>query len=119
MTHGSILSLTIYIFYPNLHAPWMIYKPINPYHHHPPHINYLYKVLLVLASLVLAASALVRPRNDLTCSICMDIMQDLDDFITSDTTEQEIVDTIKEVSFTSLNIQYFCICFRFARLLVN
>merc|ERR1712227_913241 len=55
------------------------------------------KVLLVLASLVLATSALVRPRNDLTCSICMDIMQDLDDFITSDTTEQEIVDTIKEI----------------------
>merc|ERR1712115_505921 len=40
------------------------------------------KVLLVLASFVLAASALVQPRNDLTCSICMDIMQDLDDFIT-------------------------------------
>ena len=28
----------------------------------------------------------------------MDIMQDLDDFITSDTTEQEIVDFIKEVT---------------------
>merc|ERR1712062_818308 len=45
------------------------------------------KVLIVLASLVL-------PRNDLTCSICMDIMQDLDDFITSDTTEQQIGDFI-------------------------
>ena len=56
-----------------------------------------FQVLLVLASLVLAASALVQPRNELTCSICMDIMQDLDDFITSDTTEQEIVDFIKEV----------------------
>merc|ERR1712241_977090 len=55
------------------------------------------KVLIVLASLVLAASALVQPRNELTCSICMDIMQDLDDFITSDTTEQEIVDAIKEI----------------------
>merc|ERR1712141_183326 len=55
------------------------------------------KVLLVLASLILAASALVQPRNELTCSICMDIMQDLDDFITSDTTEQQIVDAIKEI----------------------
>merc|ERR1712141_633257 len=48
------------------------------------------KVLIVLASLV-------QPRNDLTCSICMDIMQDLDDFITSDTTEQQIVDAIEEI----------------------
>ena len=55
------------------------------------------QVLLVLASLVLAASALVRPRNELTCNICLDIMRDLDDFITSDTTEQEIVDAIKGV----------------------
>merc|ERR1739842_27145 len=55
------------------------------------------KVLLVLASLILAASALVQPRNELTCSICMDIMQDLDDFITSDTTEQQIVDAIEEI----------------------
>merc|ERR1711881_17611 len=58
------------------------------------------KVLLVLDSLVLAASALVQPRNELTCSICMDIMQDLDDFITSDTTEQEIVDFIKQICHT-------------------
>merc|ERR1711936_336267 len=48
-------------------------------------------------SLILAASALVQPRNELTCSICMDIMQDLDDFITSDTTEQQIVDAIEEI----------------------
>ena len=40
----------------------------------------------------------------------MDVMQDLDDFITSDTTEQEIVDAIKQVSdyFTSLNNPVFC-----------
>merc|ERR1711974_360070 len=58
------------------------------------------KVLILLASLVLAASALVQPRNELTCSICMDIMTDLDDFITSDTTEQEIVDFIKQIRHT-------------------
>lgn len=71
---------------------------------HPPSLSLsqlqcLYsQVLLVLASLILAASALVQPRNELTCSICMDIMQDLDDFITSDTTEQQIVDAIEEVN---------------------
>merc|ERR1719204_1776657 len=48
------------------------------------------KVLILLASLVLAANGLVRPKNDLTCNICMDIM-------TSDTTEQEIVDFIKQI----------------------
>merc|ERR1712013_704193 len=29
-----------------------------------------------------------QPRNQLTCDICTDIMTDLDNFITSDTTEQ-------------------------------
>merc|ERR1711868_29628 len=31
------------------------------------------------------------------CAICKDIMEDLDEFITSDTTEQEIVDFIKQI----------------------
>ena len=30
-------------------------------------------------------------RNDLSCSICLDIITDLDNFITSDTTEDQIV----------------------------
>merc|ERR1711910_193820 len=54
-------------------------------------------VTVVIMKVLLVASALVRPRNELTCNICLDIMRDLDDFITSDTTEQEIVDAIKGI----------------------
>ena len=55
---------------------------------------------LALAVLCLAASARAAPEQprDLVCDICVDIIQDIDDFLTSDTTEQEIVDFIKQVS---------------------
>merc|ERR1719320_2020570 len=53
------------------------------------------KVLILLACLAAAVSA--QPRNQLTCDICTDIMTDLDNFITSDTTEQEIIDFVKEI----------------------
>ena len=36
-------------------------------------------------------------RNELTCDICVDVMTDLDEFITSDTTEEEIVNFVKQV----------------------
>merc|ERR1712170_15598 len=55
------------------------------------------KCLIVHSCLVLAAMALPQTRNELTCDICMDIMTDLDEFITSDTTEQEIVDFVKQL----------------------
>merc|ERR1712106_1089437 len=55
------------------------------------------KVFILIASLVLAASAIPQPRNELTCDICVDIMTDLDNFITSDTTEQQIIDFVKEI----------------------
>merc|ERR1712211_133700 len=55
------------------------------------------KLLLVLACVILAVSAIPQTKNELTCSICMDIMTDLDEFITSDTTEQEIVDFVKQI----------------------
>ena len=41
-----------------------------------------------------------RTENDLTCDICVDVMTDIDDFITSDTTEQQLVDFIKQVVFS-------------------
>merc|ERR1711887_131130 len=49
---------------------------------------------ILVASLMLLActgnlSAL--PRNELTCEICIDIITDIDNFITSDTTEEEIL----------------------------
>merc|ERR1712228_489432 len=31
------------------------------------------------------------PKNELTCDICIDIITDIDNFITSDTTEEEIL----------------------------
>merc|ERR1712154_581801 len=57
------------------------------------------KVLFIVACLLLAVSAkgLPEPRNELTCSICVDIMTDLDNFITSDSTEQEIIDFVKQI----------------------
>merc|ERR1711862_815378 len=39
----------------------------------------------------------VCPKNDLTCSICVDVVTDLDNFITSDTTEQQIVDFVEQI----------------------
>merc|ERR1712018_33958 len=55
------------------------------------------KLLLVLACVILAVSAIPQTKNELTCYIRMDIMTDLDEFITSDTTEQEIVDFVKQI----------------------
>lgn len=55
---------------------------------------------LALAVLCLAASARAAPEQprDLVCDICVDIIQDIDDFLTSDTTEQEIIDFVEGVS---------------------
>merc|ERR1712189_3413 len=54
------------------------------------------KAVLVLLSCLLA-TAFSAPKNDLTCSICVDIVTDLDNFITSDTTEQEIVHFVEQI----------------------
>merc|ERR1712189_45729 len=55
------------------------------------------KVLLLISCLVMAAMAAPNTRNDLTCQICMDIVTDFDEWLTSDKTEQEIVDFVKEI----------------------
>jgi len=58
------------------------------------------KAFLFLCCFTLFASALAfvpKSRNDLTCSICVDIITDLDNFITSDTTEDQIVAYAKEI----------------------
>merc|ERR1711972_1201141 len=41
-----------------------------------------------------------KSKNDLTCSIWLDIITDLDNFITSDTTEDQIVAFAKEICHT-------------------
>merc|ERR1719452_19543 len=55
------------------------------------------KVLLVLSCLLLATSAAPEPRNALTCEICIDIITDIDNWLTSDKTEEEIVNFVKEI----------------------
>merc|ERR1711993_119162 len=53
--------------------------------------------LFLLSALVASSQAVPKSRNELTCSICIDVITDLDNFITSDTTEQQIVDFAKEL----------------------
>ena len=52
--------------------------------------------LQVLTGVVLLALAAVttcsKPSNDLLCTICLDIVTDIDSWITSDSTEDQIVD---------------------------
>merc|ERR1739840_14515 len=55
------------------------------------------KVLLLLAALLGAALASPRTTNQLTCDICIDIVTDLDNWLTDDKTEQEIVDFVKQL----------------------
>merc|ERR1711878_16669 len=53
--------------------------------------------LFLLSALVATSFAVPKSRNELTCSICIDIITDLDNFITSDTTEDQIVQFAKEL----------------------
>merc|ERR1739840_16497 len=53
--------------------------------------------LFLLSALVASSQAVPKSRNELTCSICVDIITDLDNFITSDTTEDQIVAFAKEI----------------------
>merc|ERR1712147_589759 len=56
------------------------------------------KMLLILACAVaLALGGAPRPRNELTCQLCVDIVTDLDNWLTDDKTEQEIVDFVKQL----------------------
>ena len=48
-----------------------------------------------------------QTKNELTCEICIDIITDLDNWLTSDKTEQEIVDFMKEVKLDILNEKNF------------
>merc|ERR1712133_71966 len=62
------------------------------------HVNtYKMKVLIALACLLAVALASPSPKNAFTCDLCVDIITDIDEFLTSDTTEQQIVDFVKEI----------------------
>ena len=53
--------------------------------------------VFLLLSLVAATFAAPRADNALTCSICVDIITELDNFITDATTEEQIVEYAKEI----------------------
>merc|ERR1711892_550006 len=70
-------------------------------------------VLSILSCLL--ASTLSAPKNDLTCSICVDVVTDIDNFITSETTEQQIVEFLEEICLSlgsllppDLHLDIFC-----------
>merc|ERR1712064_239361 len=64
------------------------------------HKNKMKAALFLLSALVASSQAVPKSRNELTCSICLDIITDLDNFITSDTTEDQIVAFAKEICHT-------------------
>jgi len=43
-------------------------------------------------------------HNDLTCTICVDIVTDIDEFITDDTTEQQILDFFNQICTVSFTV---------------
>jgi len=53
------------------------------------------KVLILLACMF--ASTMAAPKNELTCTLCTDIITDLDAWLTSDKTEQEIIDFVAQI----------------------
>ena len=62
--------------------------------------NKMKAAFFLLSALVASSMAVPKSRNELTCSICIDIITDLDNFITSDTTEDQIVQFFKELCHT-------------------
>merc|ERR1712029_1072529 len=65
--------------------------------HNLPHIHNTMKVLIALFCLLAVALASPSPKNAFTCDLRVDIITDIDEFLTSDTTEQQIVDFVKEI----------------------
>merc|ERR1719264_1993808 len=55
------------------------------------------KFALLISALVASTFAAPKATNDLTCTICVDVITDLDNFITDATTEDQIVAFFKEI----------------------
>merc|ERR1712173_45111 len=70
---------------------------ITPYRKATKRTSKMKAALFLLSALVATSFAVPKSRNELTCSICIDIITDLDNFITSDTTEDQIVQFAKEL----------------------
>merc|ERR1719264_906193 len=55
------------------------------------------KFALLISALVASTFAAPKATNDLTCTICVDVITDLDNFITDATTEDQIMAFFKEI----------------------
>ena len=56
----------------------------------------------------------MKDGNALTCAICIDLVTDIDEFLTSDTTEDQIVQFVEQVHFylfplTLLGLRTICL----------
>merc|ERR1712098_411133 len=60
-------------------------------------LKIIMKVIFALCFLLAVVSCAPQTKNEFTCDLCIDIITDIDEFITSDTTEQQIVDFVKEI----------------------
>merc|ERR1712172_51458 len=58
------------------------------------------KFALPLSAFVASTFAAPKATNALTCNICVDIITDIDEFITDTTTEDQIVQFFKEICHT-------------------
>merc|ERR1712179_616151 len=56
-----------------------------------------FTLMLLLASLLVSGSSIPKGGNSLTCAICIDLVTDIDEFLTSDTTEQQIVEFVEQL----------------------
>merc|ERR1712105_18656 len=58
------------------------------------------KSVVILLSVLLTTVLAVKTKTDtkgLACDICMDVITDLDNFLTDDTTQEEILNFVKEL----------------------
>merc|ERR1712098_441912 len=55
------------------------------------------RALILLSFLAASALAMPQEKSILTCSLCIDIITDIDEFLTSDPTEQQVVDFAKQI----------------------
>merc|ERR1712179_103861 len=73
-------------------------------HHSPPHQTLhplsTMKIAAILLSVLLTTVLAADTKTDtkgLACDICMDVIGDLDNFLTDDTTQEEILNFVKEL----------------------
>ena len=58
----------------------------------------MYSIALSLLIIASAQAGKVEQPKDLLCDICVDIVTDIDEWITSDTTMDEIINFVEGVS---------------------